>query len=426
MSTAEQGGTQPQAEQKHYASPEQAAAAGDTKGLLDMCLAATNEAKETRMLAQMDVGKDGLEATNSAQLYWLAGMYYRSGAAPKDDMEEKVNGQSRQRSEANVRARLFIKMTFGAELGLKPLQAIQNIAVINNRPCIWGDAAKALVLQSGLAEYVYEREVGQPGDLRNPNPAWGFECVTKRKGQEEEVYRFTWGDAKIAGLLDKNQSLYKLYPKRMLMFRARGFRLRDTYPDVLKGLITGEEARDIDSERVTDSSTQIGQRRQIEQLLTEGNEKESVQTQTDTDNGESSDDANSDPTGASVNDPGAVRTQVEHETEPEKENPPEEATDPAVSEYLAAVDTLPYTDLAAGVVDPLKASALTFDQKAVVWKSVYAKASQHYAANCIGKLGKDLVAHKKLVDADPLLSDDAKMAVHQACRKAREPKGGPQ
>jgi len=214
----------------------------DPSKALEAALAATAEAQreaaETRLLAQMELGKDGLEATNSAQLWWLAGIYYRSGAAPKDDM---FIGKERVRPEKDVRARLFLKMTFGAELGLKPLQALQNVAIINNRPCIWGDAAKALVLRSGLCEYCRDEEVGKPG-----TETWGFRCTTKRSGQSEETTTFTLADAKRAGLMSKPGDLYKLYPQRMLMFRARGFRLRDTYPDVLKGLITAEEARDID------------------------------------------------------------------------------------------------------------------------------------------------------------------------------------
>ncbi len=210
------------------------------------------EVQETRQLAQMSLGKDGLEATNSAQLWWLAGIYYRSGAAPLDDMfaGSKRDGQ-RPRPERDVRARLFLKMTFGAELGLKPLQALQNVAIINNRPTIWGDAAKALVLQSGLCEYCYEREIGEKG-----KPSYGYECRTKRKGQEEEVTRFTVEDAQRAGLMGKPGDLYKLYPQRMLMFRARGFRLRDSYPDVLKGLITAEEAADISRERTRPSDAE--------------------------------------------------------------------------------------------------------------------------------------------------------------------------
>lgn len=221
----------------------------DQKAAFELALskmdAAQKEANETRMLAEMRLGPNGLEADNSAQLWWLAGIYYRSGAAPVDDMTVKAQGMAKPRPERDVRSRLFLKMTFGAELGLKPLQAIQNVAVINNRPCIWGDAAKAIVLQSGLAEYIYEEEIGKQG-----TDSWGFVCRTKRKGNaKEEISTFTIGDAKRAGLVDKNGSLYKLYPQRMLMFRARGFRLRDSYPDVMKGLITAEEATDLAHDR---------------------------------------------------------------------------------------------------------------------------------------------------------------------------------
>jgi hypothetical protein len=223
---------------------------------LDLTLAETTrlqaELRELQQLSTMLVGKEGLEATNSSQLWWLAGIYFHSGAAPMDDMVETIDGKKRWRTEREVRARLFIKMSFGAELGLKPLQAIQNIMIVNNRPSIFGDAAKALVLDSGLCEYCYEEEVGSPGtNPNNVNPSWGFKCITKRKGQKEESYTFTWGDAMMAGLVAKPKSLYKLYPKRMLMFRARGFRLRDTYPDVMKGLITVEEAQDLDHRRDT-------------------------------------------------------------------------------------------------------------------------------------------------------------------------------
>lgn len=214
--------------------------AAEMEALKKELAVAKAETLETRTLAQMSIGKNGLEATNTAQIWWLAGVYYRSGAAPKDDMIDKGVA----RPERDVRSRLFIKMSFGAELGMKPLQSLQNIAIINNRPCIWGDAAKALVLQSGLCEYCYDEEIGKQG-----TDGWGFACRTKRKGQAEETTTFTMIDAKRAGLASKPGDLYKLYPQRMLMFRARGFRLRDTYPDVLKGLVTAEEARDIDRER---------------------------------------------------------------------------------------------------------------------------------------------------------------------------------
>ncbi len=43
-------------------------------------------------------------------------------------------------------ATIVVALQFGMELGLQPLQSLQNIASINGQPGIWGDAALALVL----------------------------------------------------------------------------------------------------------------------------------------------------------------------------------------------------------------------------------------------------------------------------------------
>jgi hypothetical protein len=57
------------------------------------------------------------------------------------------------------------------------------------------------------------------------------------------VGRFSVADAKRAGLWGKSGP-WTQYPRRMLQLRARGFALRDAFPDVLKGLVTAEEAQD--------------------------------------------------------------------------------------------------------------------------------------------------------------------------------------
>ncbi len=51
---------------------------------------------------------------------------------------------------------ILVAVQWGMELGLQPLQAMQNIAVINGRPSLWGDAVIALVRSSPLCEYVRE------------------------------------------------------------------------------------------------------------------------------------------------------------------------------------------------------------------------------------------------------------------------------
>jgi hypothetical protein len=57
------------------------------------------------------------------------------------------------------------------------------------------------------------------------------------------VTQFSVADAVRAGLWGKSGP-WTQYPKRMLQLRARGFALRDAFPDVLKGLVTAEEAQD--------------------------------------------------------------------------------------------------------------------------------------------------------------------------------------
>jgi hypothetical protein len=71
--------------------------------------------------------------------------------------------------------------------------------------------------------------------------------VAKRKNRKPVVAKFSVEDAKRAGLWGK-QGPWSAYPKRMMQMRARGFALRDAFPDVLKGLISAEEAQDYPDE----------------------------------------------------------------------------------------------------------------------------------------------------------------------------------
>ena len=127
----------------------------------------------------------------------------------------------------------LIAMQWGSELGLKPLQSLQNLAVINGRPALWGDAVIALVMASPVCEYVTEDDDGETAF-----------CRVKRKGAPEQVRSFSMDDARKAGLAGK-QGPWTQYPKRMRQMRARAFALRDVFPDVLRGMPIAEELQDI-------------------------------------------------------------------------------------------------------------------------------------------------------------------------------------
>jgi hypothetical protein len=138
----------------------------------------------------------------------------------------------------------MLAIQHGSEIGLSPMQSMQNIACINGRPAIWGDAALAVAMASAVCEYVRERVEGE-GD------AMTAYCEAKRRGYERPTLTsFSVADAKKAGLWGKSGP-WTQYPRRMLQLRARGFALRDAFPDVLKGLVTAEEAQDYPASQVT-------------------------------------------------------------------------------------------------------------------------------------------------------------------------------
>jgi len=131
---------------------------------------------------------------------------------------------------------ILVAMQWGLELGLQPMQAMQNIAVINGRPSLWGDAVIGLVRSSPACEYIYETDDGETAT-----------CRVKRRGEDEQVRTFSMAEAKTAGLLSKSGP-WTQYPKRMRQMRARAFALRDVFPDVLRGMPVAEEVMDIQND----------------------------------------------------------------------------------------------------------------------------------------------------------------------------------
>lgn len=126
----------------------------------------------------------------------------------------------------------FVAINMGAEVGLEPFAAIQSIAVIDGKPCLYGDGLIGVVRSSPLCEWIKESCDGTTAT-----------CETKRKGDPHTIKaEYTMDDAVAAGIANKFN--WKKHPKRMLQMRARSYCLRDAYPDLLKGLGVVEEMQD--------------------------------------------------------------------------------------------------------------------------------------------------------------------------------------
>ncbi len=133
---------------------------------------------------------------------------------------------------------LFICWAMGYQVGLTPEQSQQCIAVINGKPAMWGDDMLALCMSHKDFDDIEEHPIRTKDDT-----VIGYVCTVHRKGKKPKTSEFTLDMAKRAGLLAKG-GVWNQYPERMLKLRARGFCLRDAFPDALKGIKPREEVED--------------------------------------------------------------------------------------------------------------------------------------------------------------------------------------
>lgn len=173
---------------------------------------------------------DKIQPQTFEGLVKLAEVTAMAGWAPKS---YEVNGKV----DSN---KVIIGMMMAVELKLQPLSGIQNIAVVNGIPSIYGDAMLAIVRRSGLLEDFKETAVTD-----DKGKVVGYKTWAKRAGQETPIEtQFLWADAKAANLIGKSGP-WTQYEARMFQMRSRSLCLRDGFSDVLKGLTSVEEAQDI-------------------------------------------------------------------------------------------------------------------------------------------------------------------------------------
>ena len=115
-----------------------------------------------------------LSPRNLAEAMDFAKIIASSDMVPKDYVNKPGN--------------VLVAVQTGAELGLKPMQSLQGISVINGRPSIWGDAMRALVISHPEFE-----------DLHEDKQDTYCTVTLKRRGRSAVVTTFTMEDAKKAG-----------------------------------------------------------------------------------------------------------------------------------------------------------------------------------------------------------------------------------
>lgn len=172
----------------------------------------------------------------------LALAIIRAGLCPdsyKDDDREVME------------SKVLIGILKSLEVGFAPITGLSTIAIINGRPCIYGDGVVALLQKSGSLERRVDEEIGDvpgEGDLIGTWPdTYGIRVRLFRHGQGEPYEGiFTVGMAKRAGLwMNVRRKPWIQYPRRMLTWRAFSLAARDGFADCLSGLSIREEVEDM-------------------------------------------------------------------------------------------------------------------------------------------------------------------------------------
>lgn len=173
-----------------------------------------------------DLAVSNLMPQTQAEKYEMASVLCKSGLIP---------------SGLNSPEKVFVALQWGHELGLSPMVAVNNVAVINGKPTLSADIMSAVVRRS--PEYGGIKWI-EMSDTK-------AECEITRvlPNGEKEVQRscFTMDDAVKAGLAGRD--VWKKYPRRMLKHRCLSYGLKDVFPDLLAGLYDPEEMESVQSEK---------------------------------------------------------------------------------------------------------------------------------------------------------------------------------
>ncbi len=170
----------------------------------------------------------GLILTSVEDMWRTATMFAKSGLCPAAlDTPEKV----------------VVTLQAGAELGLKPWQALNSIHVIKGKVSLSGSMMIGLVRNSDKCSSLRMSFTGTPG-----KPDFAAVVTSIRVGEDDPcVTEFSVRDATLAGLWDKGEN-WRKYPRDMLTWRAVSRHCRLYYSDVISGFYTPDEVANIPAE----------------------------------------------------------------------------------------------------------------------------------------------------------------------------------
>jgi len=139
-------------------------------------------------------------------------------------------------------ANCLIALDMAQRTGLSPMYVMQNLYIIQGRPSWSGQFCVTAINGCGrFSPLEFIRLVDGDGDLQ------GYYAQATRisDGKICEGPAVTWETVKGEGWYDKSGSKWKTMPDLMFRYRCAAFFARTFCPDVLNGLQTADEVRDV-------------------------------------------------------------------------------------------------------------------------------------------------------------------------------------
>jgi hypothetical protein len=166
-----------------------------------------------------------------------------STIVPKDYQGEKGLGNS------------MIALEMANRLKTSPLMVMQNLYVVNGRPAWSSQYIIAMINNSKKYKTEIQFEMKGKGDT--------LECTAYVEDYSDRVIKgpkITMEMAKAEGWVSKSMSKWKTMPEVMIRYRAASFFGRLNCPDMIMGLYSVEEAKDMDADfKVVDAVDELNQ-----------------------------------------------------------------------------------------------------------------------------------------------------------------------
>lgn len=142
---------------------------------------------------------------------------------------------------------VMVALEISQRSGVSPLMVMQNLHMIQGKPS-WSSTFIIAGLNSSKRFSPLEFELSGEGDDYGCRAT----ALERSTGKRLEGSRVTLSMAKAEGWYGKSGSKWKSMPEQMLKYRAASFFCRIYAPELLMGMYTSDETRDMNSTSRTD------------------------------------------------------------------------------------------------------------------------------------------------------------------------------